>query len=128
MTTPQTSQFPGTTTISAAGTVLMDGHALATVQYGFADVSNSGANLVISAQPNQSIVVLSLLIISSLAQSISFNSDATQISATFPLAQNGGFALPFSEHGWFATAPGEALNITLSAATPTGVQIVWAAR
>jgi hypothetical protein len=67
--------------------------------------------------------VLSVVLVSTAANSVKFLSAATQISATFPLAANGGVVLPFNDHGWFETAVSEALNLNMTAATSTGVQV-----
>ena len=54
------------------------------------------------------------------SQSISFKSDSTTIWGPMPAGTNGGAVLPVCENGWFATAVGEALKCTLSAAQQTG--------
>lgn len=89
----------------------------------FVNASSLGSNAVIAAVPGMSIRVISVAIVSTLANSVKFLSAATDISATFPLGANGGLVLSFNEHGWCQTAIGEALNINLSVATATGVQI-----
>lgn len=69
--------------------------------------------------------VLSVAIVTTLANNVLFKSATTAISATFPLGANGGVVLPFNEHGWFETASGQALNFTTSAATACGVQVQY---
>jgi hypothetical protein len=61
--------------------------------------------------------------VTTLANSIKFQSNASDISATFPLGANGGLVMPFNEHGWFQTNVGEPLLINLSVGTATGIQI-----
>ncbi len=92
---------------------------------GFANPSASGATALIAAVPNGAIRVLALSVVSTAANNIKFQSAASDISATFPLGVNGGLVLPFNEHGWFQTSLSEALNINMTAATATGVQIVY---
>lgn len=93
------------------------------VKSAFLNAANIGATLVIPAAPGMSIRIISLVIVSSLANSVSFSSDANPITATFPLAANGGVVMSFNEHGWAQTDEGEALNINMSAASATGVQL-----
>jgi len=94
-----------------------------TIPSAFINASSIGATQIIAAQPGMSIRVIDAAVISTLANTVKFQSAATDISATFPLGANGGLVLPFNEHGWFQTAPGEALNINLSVATATGISI-----
>jgi hypothetical protein len=89
----------------------------------FANPSSIGSNAIIAAVAGARIRVLSVVMVSTLANSVKFMSAATDISATFPLAANGGLVLPFNEHGWFETVVGEALNLNMTAATATGTQI-----
>jgi hypothetical protein len=91
----------------------------------FANPASLGSNTVLAAVPGAAIRVLGLATVATVANSVGFLSNATPISATFPLGANGGFVLPFNEHGWFQTAIGEALNITMSVATATGVHISY---
>jgi len=89
----------------------------------FITSASSGSNEIVAAVAGARYRVLSAVVVSTLANSVKFLSAATDISATFPLGANGGVVLPFNEHGWFETAVGEALNINLSVATSTGVQV-----
>lgn len=91
----------------------------------FANPSALGASAVISAIPGSAIRVLGLAIVATAATTVNFSSNATAISATFPLGANGGLVLPFNEHGWMQTAIGEALNINLGTATATGVHVSY---
>lgn len=90
-----------------------------------ASPSASGVTTLVAAVPSCVIRVLSVVIVATLANAVKFQSAANDISATFPLAANGGFVMPFNEHGWFQTNPGEALNVNLGTATSTGVQIQY---
>ena len=91
----------------------------------FANPASSGSNTILAAQGvGAKIRVTSLIILASGgANTISFTSDTTDISADFALPANGGFVLDINPTGWFETAANEALNIDLSAATAVAVQI-----
>lgn len=89
----------------------------------FLNTAALGTTQIISAKPGSAIRVVSFAIVSTLANNVKFLSDATDISALFPLGANGGLVCSFNEHGWFQTAVGEALNINLSVGTATGIQL-----
>jgi len=89
----------------------------------FLNANSLGTTEIIPAQANRSIRVISVVAISTVANNIKFLSAGTDLSATFPLGANGGLVMSFNEHGWFQTAIGEALNINLSVATATGIQL-----
>lgn len=89
--------------------------------------ASSGATQLIAAVAGKKFRVLSLVMITTSANSVKFQSASTDITGLFPLGANGGFTLPFNEHGWFETAAGEALNINMSAASSTGVQLQYIA-
>jgi hypothetical protein len=90
------------------------------------NATTTGNTEVVAAQgAGVKIRVLSMAIVSTIAQTVKFQSGTTDISAAFPVAANGGLVMPKNDHGWFETAANEALNINLSEATPTGVQVVW---
>jgi len=86
--------------------------------------ATSGAELV-AAEAGRRIRVLGIVAITTLANSINLESGTTDITGIFPLAANGGLVLPYTEQGWCETAVGEALNITLSVATSTGIQLIY---
>jgi hypothetical protein len=90
-----------------------------------ANPSASGQSAVLAAVPGSAIRVCGLAIVATTANAVKFQSNNTDISATFPLGANGGLILPFNEHGWFQTAVGEALNINMGTATATGVQVQY---
>jgi hypothetical protein len=91
----------------------------------FVNASSLGSNAFVAAVAGRGIRVLSMVAVAGGTVSVNMLSAATAISATFPLAANGGIVLPFNEHGWFQTADGEALNINLSGAVATGVSIQY---
>jgi hypothetical protein len=95
------------------------------VKTAFLDTSTLGSNALVAAVSGKQIVVLSLAVVTTLANNVKFLSDASQISSTMPVGANGGFVLPFHQYGWCATNIGEALNINLSAAVFTGITITY---
>ena|ERR1700739_2335898 len=97
------------------------------VQYAFLNASASGNTTAIAAQAGQRILVLQAIVISGAAGSVKFatSTGPTDISATWPVAANGGFVIPYSQLGWFQTNIGDALLFNQSGATSTGVHLVW---
>lgn len=91
----------------------------------FANPNSLGSNTGIAAVAGSAIRILGVAVVATGASTVQFLSNATAISATFPLGANGGFVLPFNEHGWCQTAVGEAFNISLGTATAVGVQISY---
>ena len=90
-----------------------------------ANPSASGQTALVAAVAGIKYRILAVCVISTLANTVKFQSASTDISATFPLAASGGMVLPFNEHGWFETSINEALNINMGTATATGVQIQY---
>lgn len=90
-----------------------------------ANPAAAGATGLVAAVAGKKIRVLALLAVTTLANNIKLQSGNTDITGLFPLAANGQLPLPFNEHGWCETVAGAALNINLSAATATGVQLVY---
>lgn len=95
------------------------------IAFAFSNPSASGNTQLVAAQGGLKIVVLEVCVITSSAMSVKFQSATNDISCAWPLATNGGMVLPLSEHGWMQTNIGEALNINLSLAFNTAVQIAW---
>ena len=96
------------------------------VQYAFATPSSAGSTTLVVAQPGQRIRVLQVCVITGGANNVKFQSNGTtDVSALFPLAQNGGFVMPYSDIGWFNTNIGESLTFNMTGATSTGIQVVW---
>jgi len=97
-----------------------------TVQRDFANPSGTGNTEVVAAQgAGVRIRVLSFFIVTTAANSVKFQSATTDISPTCPFAANGGIAQAGNPHGEFQTAVNEALNVNLSVATATGINVVW---
>jgi hypothetical protein len=69
--------------------------------------------------------VLQVAMVTTLANTVKFQSATNDKTGAFPLAANGGLVLPYNEHGWFETNANEALNINLSVGTATGLQLQY---
>ena len=111
---------------SVGGQLIDEVPTLRTVNRAFANPTGTGNTEVVAAQASGiRIRVLAVIVVSTLANIVKFQSATTDISASYPLAANGGFVLPMNPHGWFETAAAAALNINLSVATATGVNVVW---
>lgn len=93
--------------------------------FAFVNASSTGNTAVVAAITGQKIRVLAVLAVATLANNIKFQSATTDKTALFPIGDNGGFVLPYNQAGWFETAEGEALNINMSVATATGIQITY---
>ena len=97
------------------------------VQTGKLNASASGNTRLVDAPGATSkIRVLAVVLTSTLANTIKFQSETTDITATFPVGAAAGMVLPFTEHGWFDCAAGQPLNFNQSVATATGVSIRYA--
>lgn len=113
-------------TYDCIGQVIDEVPTVRTVSRSFANATLIGNNEVVATQgASIRIRVLSVLAVATLGVTVKFQSATTDITAGFPLGNNGGVVLPYNQHGWFQTAANEALNINLSLATATGVQLTW---
>ena len=91
----------------------------------FVNPTTATDTAVVAAVTNSRIRVHAVSVVTTIANNVLFKSATTAISATAPLAANGGYILPYSPEGWFTTAVGEALNFTTSAATACGCTVVY---
>lgn len=91
----------------------------------FVNASALGTTQIVPAQNGRSIRMVAMAVVTTLANNVKVQSAATDITATFPLGANGGIVLPYNDHGWCETNPGEALNINLSVDTATGVHVEY---
>ena len=95
------------------------------VQRGFVNPATSGNTLAVAGVAGSKIRVLSAMAIAGAAVAVKFQSNVTDISAVFPLAQNGGFVMPRNQDGWMDTLVGDPLNVNLSITAPVGVQFTY---
>ena len=90
----------------------------------FKDITDTD-NTEIVAAPGAGIIIRIIFatIVCKSAVDVHFESASTQISATQGFGASGGIIRPENVHGWFQTAPGEALNVNLSAIADVGVEV-----
>lgn len=93
----------------------------------FVSPSTATTTQIAAAVPGQRYRVLSTYCSALAAQTFQFTSNATPIAATIHIGAAPIAVLPFTEHGWFETAIGEALQVVTSAATASGVQVQYIA-
>jgi hypothetical protein len=91
----------------------------------FVTPSTATTTQIAPAVAGQRYRVLQYFVSATAAQVFQFLSNATPISATMHIGAAPTHVAPFSEHGWFQTAIGEALQISTTAATPSGVQVQY---
>ena len=83
------------------------------------------AELVAAAGAGKKIEVVSLKVVSTAANTVTFKSATTAIGPADDLAANGGYVLPYNENGWMCTAANEALNVTLTAANKVAIHLQY---
>lgn len=90
----------------------------------FANPTTTAATeIVAAAGAGIKIRVVSAFVQATADNTVTFRSAATAITGGNKCLEGGGYVLPLNEDGWFETAANEALNVTLSAATPVAVLI-----
>jgi hypothetical protein len=86
-----------------------------------------GANVIVPAEPNRIIVVLSYKIVCADAVSVTWESGGGDVlDGPCAFAANGGESTSDSENGHFATKRGEALVMDLSAPVQVGGHLKYA--
>jgi len=83
------------------------------------------AELVAAAGSGKKIEVVSLKVVSTAANTVTFKSGTTAIGPADDLAANGGYVLPYNENGWMRTEANEALNVTLTAANKVAIHLQY---
>jgi hypothetical protein len=99
--------------------------AYTAVKRAIANPSTATTTQLVAAVAGKKYRVVSMVVVTTVANNINLESGTTDITAVFPLGANGGLVLDFNEHGWCETAVGEALQVTTSAATAAGVQVQY---
>lgn len=105
-------------------------------KYVFGTTAPSYAKANVSAAVTDSVIVAAIagkkirvvacaFVCGATATNATFNSGSTAISMLFANAANGGAVLGFNPVGWFETNAGEALTLTTSSGSTTGVQLVY---
>ncbi len=111
---------------------VISGSTVRTVQYAFGDFASGSANQVVPPQgANNMIRVLSAMVMGPNATTLRWISTGsagtiTNLSGLAPLPGNGGYVLPFNQHGWFQTKANEGLNAQINTAGGTvGITLTW---
>ena len=90
------------------------------------NVSASGPTLIVAGVAGKRIWVLSYVIVSTAANSITLeDSDGTVWVGPLPCAANGGVAPPFNKAGHFHLPTGKSLMIGNTSAAQTGGQVSY---
>ena len=108
-----------------SGEVLLPDGGRRTVKYAFANATGLGDTAVVAAVAGRKIRVLAYAFHAITAVAAHLRSATTPISATLNLGVTGGHVRPESRHGWVETVAGQALNVNLSAAVATGVDVTY---
>jgi len=97
---------------------MLIGGAVCTPKFAIISVNTNGNNTLVAAVTSKKIRVVSLWINSASTVNALFQSGAsgTNLSGSVYLAPNTGMVLPFNPVGWFETAAGVLLNMTLNGA------------
>jgi len=118
--------MPSVLSLSRGNTYVDENGVNRTINSTAVNASSLGSNTCVAARgAGIKIRVIGFVLTSTLAQTVTFLSNAVAISAAFPVAASGGFVVPQTDCLYFETAANEALNINLSAATATGITILW---
>ena len=80
------------------------------------DEAAAASNEIVAAVAGQRIFVTSVVLVSSAANTLTWQSSATALSGAMSFAANGGYALGDGGLPLMVTASGEALNLLCSAA------------
>jgi hypothetical protein len=102
--------------------------ALSEVQFAKVDQAAT-ATLVAAQAAGVKIRVVSLFLVSTAANALTFKSAAggTAVTGAMALPANGSLVLPFNPQGWFETAAAALLELSLSGATQVSGGIAWVA-
>ena len=106
----------------------MDGTALVTLQYGTINITNSTNTIIVRAQSDTRIKVMSLMLVSQGTGLLTWQSGSSSgVGLTGPvyLAANVGYVLPFNPNGWFQTGVETLLNANLTTSTSIGGCITY---
>jgi hypothetical protein len=88
------------------------------------------ATLVAAQAAGVKIVVVSLFLVNTAAQTVTLKSGAggTALTGAMALAANQALILPYNPQGWFETAAAALLELAQSGATQVSGAIAWVAR
>lgn len=83
----------------------------------------AATEIVAAAGAGIKIRVVSIFVQATADNTVTFRSASTAITGNNKCLEGGGYVLPYNEDGWFTTAANEALNVTLTVASPVAVLI-----
>lgn len=93
-------------------------------QTGFVNAAAAGTTAVVAATPGKKIRVLAFFFVTGGTQTdATFKSDTTAVTPLIANTSYGGAVMNHNPLGWFETASGEGLNVTLGAGSTTGVHV-----
>lgn len=89
--------------------------------------SGGGTDELIAAVPGKAIVVRAIAFSISADDVVTFQSDGgpDDLFGPAPVAEFGGFVLPYNASGWFRTLAGEALDVDIAGTADIGGVIVY---
>lgn len=100
----------------------------ATKRYAVLSTASTSTTPISAVSASTQIVVVSLFIVVTTAVTVQFKTStgAVAVTGAMPFGANGGISLPYNEHGWFRTATGDDLTMTLGSgvAVAGGIQYV----
>lgn len=88
-------------------------------------VTLGASGQVVTGVPGKRIRVFAFITSNLLATNLKFQSNATDISGTLCFPDKGGIVVPNVDLAWMVTAPGEALNLSMTVNTTVGVQVIY---
>jgi hypothetical protein len=96
------------------------------VLHGIIQEGTSGDNELVAGVADYEILVLAYNYMTNGAVNVKWRSGTTDISGLgYMDAASKGKVAPYNPKGWFTTAPGEALNLNLSASQPVGGEYTY---
>ncbi len=102
---------------------MYDGTTQLTMQYASINIVNSTNTVLVNAQTNLRIKIMSMMMIAQGTGLVTIQSGSSSgIGLTGPiyLAANVGFVLPFNQNGWMQTQTSTQLNLNLTSPTSIG--------
>lgn len=89
--------------------------------------AGGGTSTLVAAVPGRAIVVRAMAFSISADDLVTFQSDGgpTDLFGPTPVAERGGFVLPYNASGWFRTLAGEALDVDIAGTADIGGALVY---
>lgn len=128
LTQPARAATTDTITAKLATDAIQDGTTALTPKFAAIAASSSGNNTIVAAVTSKKIRVLAYNLIGNGAVNAKFQTGAGGTDLTglkYIAAAGGGICAPFNPVGWFETASGALLNLSLSGAVAVGGELVY---